>query len=161
MRHAQPESSLLRQPDSRRTLTALGIRQVGQTVGKIPAEEPSGITVIEHSPLVRARQTAEIAAQRLNSPVPLKPCDNILPDDDPRLVAPELAASENDRFLVGHNFHVEKLARLLLGKKAAGKDLTFAHADLLILERTAPPSAGAPLGDWTPVRFLSPDERSA
>ncbi len=70
--------------------------------------------VLWHSPLVRARETAELLAKHLHLPAPLREVPGITPDDDPRDIAPKLTTLTETIAIVGHEPHLGMLAGLLI-----------------------------------------------
>jgi phosphohistidine phosphatase len=77
---------------------------------------------IWHSPLLRARETADELLRRLVPEAVLVEIPGLLPEDDPRELAERLAlhpADRGDLALVGHEPHLSALASLLVrGKKS-------------------------------------------
>lgn len=70
------------------------------------------VAEIWHSPKLRARQTAEILAKALGSP--LKEIDGMKPLDDPRIAAHMVGDAKGSVMLVGHLPHLNSLASLLV-----------------------------------------------
>jgi len=73
------------------------------------------------SPLVRARQTAEIIAEGMSTKAPLATCDALAPGRTPAQVIEELGRyAQRDRIaLVGHEPGIGELAARLVGVRAA------------------------------------------
>jgi len=153
LRHAEAAPGV---PDAGRLLTDRGHEQVARMGRKVDWSCLKGVKSIEHSGLVRARQTAEQLAKEagLRQPLAIRP--SIRPTDDPRLLALELATTRDDRFIVGHNPHLSRLAGLLLGRGQQEVSLVLKKAAFLGLERTRVGDKEAPLGHWTLLWLLSP-----
>jgi phosphohistidine phosphatase len=122
--------------DAERPLTAEGrrkLRGVAAAMRLLKLE----IDHVFSSPLVRARQTAEIIARELRtSPVEL--LEALQPAGTPREVLRALKpfASAGSILLVGHEPNLGELATTLLGG-AAGSRVAFKKAGLCRLECTA------------------------
>lgn len=143
-------------PDEARPLTDKGYGQIDKLIRHLDTEEFDGVAAIEHSPLLRAVQTAEHFKKRTGLKQPLLPCHHIRPDDDPHRTALTLAKGDADRLLVGHNPHHEVLAALLLGQGRVGVQVAFKKASVLALERFAPATKSTPYGYWQLRWFVVP-----
>jgi phosphohistidine phosphatase len=76
-------------------------------------------TRVVHSGKLRAAETAQIIATRID--VPAEESDGLAPNDDPAIWEQRLAADSRDTVLVGHLPHLSRLAsRLLCGDPEAG-----------------------------------------
>lgn len=153
LRHAEAAPGV---PDAGRALTEHGRRQVERLIRLFDWSCVEAVKSIEHSGLVRARQTAEILEAGIRPRKPLVIRSSIRPMDDPMLVATDLAASREDRLLVGHNPHLSRLAGILLAGGHAETSLILKKAGFLALERTKPASKETPLGRWTLLWLISP-----
>lgn len=154
LRHAEAGSG---SPDSVRPLTERGHLQVERLARRIAATEFASVGVVEHSPLVRARETAAIFRCVSGLPQPLQVCEHIKPDDDPNVTAHKVAQDGCDRLLVGHNPHFELLAGLLLGQGRVSVQVAFRFAMCMALERFSPPTPQVPLGYWQLRWFVGPE----
>lgn len=135
VRHADAVSD---EVDPARPLSAKGRDQVGRVCGLL--RRHSGFCPAEfwHSPLARARETAELLAKgmELASPVLLKP--GLEPDDDPEKVIPALEAETRSLAVVGHEPHLGILASLMVhGPVLGGIYYPFQKAGVLALTRGA------------------------
>ena len=114
------------------------------------------ILIVEHSPYLRATQTAQLI-KKYGSKVGLKKMSGILPDDNYRRTALMLAKTTKPRFLVGHNPHLTGLVGLLLGLRAGEEGVRFRKAGLMALERLTLPTDGHPFGRWRLLWYVIPD----
>jgi phosphohistidine phosphatase len=105
--------------DTRRPLTERGIRRFTAAVDGLRA---AGVRIDEicTSPLVRARQTAEILSRRLAGKPAVKTLDALAPGHEPELVLAELAriTRATSVALVGHEPGLGQLAAHLIGSQA-------------------------------------------
>lgn len=156
-RHAEAAPGV---PDAGRVLTDHGKVQAARMAALVDWACLDDVKSIEHSGLVRARQTAELLAAAIPLRKPLAIRAALRPMDDPRLFASEVAAAREDRFVVGHNPHLSRLAGLLLGGGQQEVPLIFKKAAFLALERSKSASKESPLGQWT-LLWLIPQGRLA
>jgi phosphohistidine phosphatase len=142
VRHGKAEQGI--EDDASRALTPGGRKAVRRVAERLAG---TGVRVarVDHSGLVRARQTAEILAETLGAqPMPasgLRPADPVEP----------LAARLQDEnlMLAGHNPFMERLATVLLIGTADPAILHFRTAAVACLSRET--------GRWTLEWFLEPD----
>lgn len=144
------------EPDATRALSPKGRRQAARVGRALDQEVWSLVGVIEHSPLVRARETARLLKAAAKVRQPLRELAGLEPDADPRATACLLARSRTARLLVGHNPHMAELAGLLLGLRGGAAGIHFRKAALLVLERVAGPSSRRPCGTWRLKGFVPP-----
>lgn len=156
-RHAEAAPGV---PDAGRLLTDHGKAQLARMAALVDWSCLDGVKSVEHSGLVRARQTAELLVAGIPLRKPLAIRAGLRPMDDPRLFAMEVAAARDDRFVVGHNPHLSRLAGLLLGRGQQEVSLILKKAGFLALERSKSPSKESPLGQWT-LLWLIPQGRLA
>lgn len=123
--------------DQQRELTEAGREQTGRVAHQI-AKSPWRPQKIWVSPLVRARQTAAIAAGILNCPVEEK--SFITPDDDPGACLDALLEVEPGQrlMLVSHMPFVGSLATLLVDGHRRGIPFMTSQAVLLDMPVTGP-----------------------
>lgn len=116
--------------DGERPLTAAGRDEVARL-----AEWCAGNGVaprqIRHSGILRAAQTAEILAARLDPPDGTIAVRGLAPDDDPSKWQHELPHETDDVLLVTHMPLVGELASLLAGRRGS---IPFAPAEIACLE---------------------------
>jgi len=121
--------------DSHRPLTAEGIKRTRKVAKAMASLEVSFAAVLT-SPLVRAKQTADLVVETLAIPAKLRLCNALAPGGKPhdliaeikRLVQPDEAA-----LLVGHEPDLSRLASLLISGKPDA-DLTLKKAGLCVLD---------------------------
>lgn len=109
--------------DDKRPLTVRGIARFKEEVKGLKRLDVD-IDEIFTSPLVRAKQTADILAAGLNPKPPIKLLDALSPDHSPATVLAHLAKAARRRriALVGHEPGLGELAAHLIG---AGRALPF------------------------------------
>ena len=147
LRHAKAENAAA--SDAERALTERGRKQAAK-VGQFLKRNELVPQVILASPLVRARQTAEIVSDNAAAPSPV--IESWLACGmRPAEALEELCAY--DQFqriaLVGHNPDFEYLATWLLGSQCGG--VHVGKASVIYFSRLSPPSQGACLELMLPV----------
>jgi len=127
---ARPEEE-----DPERPLTDRGRRDVAAVAAL--ATRYAGIEVdrVLHSGKTRARETAEIVAQRLERAGTLEQAEDLDPNADPAVWARRLRKEEGSVMLVGHSPHLPSLASLLLETDPEREIVAFPKAALVHLER--------------------------
>jgi phosphohistidine phosphatase len=117
--------------DPQRSLTTRGQKEVVQVAG---AAQRMGLRchAIYHSGKQRARQTAEIMAQALGSPVSQVP--GLAPLDDVSPWAETFARGKKDLMLVGHLPFLQKLASLLIVGREDARPVLFRYGAVVCLE---------------------------
>jgi len=135
--------------DAARPLSGKGRAQVKRVAAFLRTSGAFAPAEIWHSPLVRARQTAELLARRLTLGAPRRAVAGLTPEGDPRLMVRRLAREERALALVGHDPHLSALASLLVAGVAAPPVFALKKCSVLALEREA--------GHWV-VRWHVPPE---
>jgi len=133
--------------DPFRPLTDDGVneaRKLADYLKRIKAK----IKKIYHSGKLRARQTAEIIAEKLGAE--LKSADGLNPGDEPWIWAARLSEIDEDIMLIGHLPHLERLAALLLVDDPDSGIIQLKTCGLAILERDE-------IGQWRLMLLISPD----
>ena len=92
-------------PDAARPLSDEGREQARQLGERLKARGDFLVSEFWHSPLVRARETAEIVAEVVGG-AKLKEVSGLRPEDDPRPMAAKVAAAKKDIALFGHEPHL-------------------------------------------------------
>jgi phosphohistidine phosphatase len=106
--------------DAVRPLSERGRTEVERVAG-LAAELGLRPARIHHSGLLRARQTADILAGRLQPAGGVEARAGLGPDDDPERLAVECEVAREPLMLVGHLPHLSRLAsRLLVGDARRG-----------------------------------------
>jgi phosphohistidine phosphatase len=133
MRHADAVSD---EEDPIRPLSRKGREQVGRVCASLRKNPDFKPAEIWHSPLARARETAELLAKGLSLKAPLLMVTGISPDDDPSRIASVLDAAGMDIAVVGHEPHLGVLASILVhGPDRSGVFYPFPKASVLALSR--------------------------
>lgn len=99
--------------------------------------EPSGAfkpAEIWHSPLVRARETAELLKDHLRLGAPLVEHRELEPEADPAVLARKLRGITKPTAVVGHEPHLSALASLLVGGATEPVLFTVKKATVIALE---------------------------
>lgn len=135
----------------RATTTRLGAFLRG-TGGFTPAQ-------VWHSPLERARQTAEGLIAALDPDLMQVETDDLLPQDDPGHMATRLGfyPTTHDLALVGHEPHLAALATLLVRGKATPVIFHLRKGAVVALERTERLHGKSGLPRWRIRWHLSPE----
>jgi phosphohistidine phosphatase len=149
VRHAKAEP---RDPhrwpaDAKRPLTEDGIREFSRFV-RTSRLLPGNVDVLATSPLVRAKQTADILHQVRTWP-PAEEWKELEPNADPALLLERLAATkEADRIaLVGHMPHIGRLLSLLTTGRTDGLSHKFRKGAVARVRLESPATLPGRL-DW-------------
>jgi phosphohistidine phosphatase len=118
--------------DPQRSLTDQGRKEVEQVAHaanrlKLP------LSKVYHSGKLRAKQTAEILANSLGSP--LEATLGLNPNDDVRDWADRVSRVNEDLLIVGHLPFLEKLASLLITGDESLRPVLFRYGAMVCLER--------------------------
>jgi len=115
LRHGIAEDKTAKGKDADRELTGKGKAELKQVL-KAAARAGVKPSLILTSPLVRARQTAELAKEQLGTKEALLETKTLVPDGRPHLVWAELSdhRKEESLMLVSHNPLIEQLVTFLL-----------------------------------------------
>lgn len=135
IRHAEAVDTL---PDAERALSTHGRQQVvalAEFLRRAKAFRPAEVW---HSPLVRARETAELLSRELALTAPLKQVAGLTPEDDPETIAATLANLTRPVALVGHEPHLSALASLLVTGATQPVVIAMKKGATLALERSGP-----------------------
>jgi phosphohistidine phosphatase len=85
-----------------------------ERIAQLARERDVKISVIHHSGILRAKETAAILAEHLTPPLGVKQCAGLLPEDDPAFARADLEEAQDSIMLVGHLPHLNRLAALLV-----------------------------------------------
>lgn len=135
IRHAEAADLV---PDHARPLTAHGRHQVALLAQFLKRSRAFAPAEVQHSPLVRARETAQLLLHELALAVPLRPVAGLTPEDDPRLFAATLERMTRPTAVVGHEPHLSALASLLVGGSMLPTVFAMNKGATLALERGGP-----------------------
>jgi phosphohistidine phosphatase len=134
IRHAH---ALAGEDDAARPLSPKGKRQIRimtrflRKSGRLKARE------VWHSPLERAKDTAERLANGLHGDASLTEKSGMEPASDPTNLAKRLAKQRRPVAIVGHEPHLSTLATLLLLGRAEQPFLVLKKCSITALERKA------------------------
>jgi len=137
--------------DTKRPLTARGIQRLKREAKALNTLDIA-FDVILTSPLVRARQTADVIAAGLRNPAPILTAASLAPGATHNALIDELAKQSHRRkriALVGHEPGIGELAGRLLGLR---RPLEFKKGAICRIDVTALP----PTGPGSLVWFVSP-----
>jgi len=134
MRHAH---ALADKDDAKRRLSAQG-RDITRQVADFFRDKPAlaGVHAVWHSPLLRARETAELLVQGLGVDVLLVETTGLQPEDDPAVVAQRLERLDQAVLIVGHEPQLGSLATLLVRDKVKPVGFKFKKGTVMALEST-------------------------
>jgi phosphohistidine phosphatase len=100
-----------------RPLSPKGRQEIERTA-RIALERNAAVSVIYHSGILRAFESAEIMGRVIAPPLGLEEHAGLLPEDDPGIVRAELEGVEHSILLVGHLPYLNRLAALLVNGDA-------------------------------------------
>ena len=133
IRHAQAVDGV---DDAVRPLSAKGRRQVRRLAAFLRRGGLLDTREIWHSPLVRARATAELLTARWGGKWKLVETAGLGPEAAPATLARRLAALRRPVAIVGHEPHLSTLATRLLTGRAGPPVVVLKKGAVLALERT-------------------------
>lgn len=111
IRHAHAEDL---EPDEARPISATGREQIEALAKFLARSGEFKPDVLWHSPLVRARETAELLGAALKLTVPRVEKSLLRPDDDPHAFVRTLKSAKGSVAVIGHEPHLSSLASLLV-----------------------------------------------
>jgi phosphohistidine phosphatase len=141
----QHGKNLPKEQDPEQALSAEGKSEVEAVAGQM-GKMGLSLSLIEHSPKLRARQTAEIFRDMLGKDVQSRERSGIKALDDPWPVVEELD-SKKDVMFVGHLPFMSKLASCLVFNEPEKPVVQFENAGVVCLDRDA--ESGGWLIKWT------------
>ncbi len=143
--------------DPQRGLTEDGRRTV-ELMAEFMVPLGLGLDRIEHSEKLRARQTAEILAARLEPAEGTKQIAGIAPNDDVEPLRTRLQGEAKNLMLVGHLPYLSRLVARLLGLDANKVVVQFQMGGVVRLDRD---ETGQWVARWVLVpELLPPAEKS-
>jgi len=122
--------------DPRRPLSAQG-RETTRRVAAFFQENGAlaSVRAIWHSPLLRAKETAELLIAGLGLDALLVEAPGLLPEDDPAWVADRLDQADQTVLIVGHEPQLGSLATLLVRGKVRPVGFDIKKTAVLALEK--------------------------
>lgn len=132
MRHAH---ALTAEEDPERPLSDRGREQVRAMGSFLRRRGGLQVERVWHSPLARARETAELLCDRLELSATSREIDGLLPYDDHRGIARRLSGFGYPLLVVGHEPHLGRLASMLVCGNVDQEIVDFKKGALLCLER--------------------------
>jgi phosphohistidine phosphatase len=133
MRHSH---ALTEAEEARRPLSARGREVTRSVAGFLRAGAAlAGLHAVWYSPLLRARQTAELLAKELGLDVLLIESPGLLPEDDPMIIADRVERLDQEILIVGHETQLSALATLLVRDKLSPPVFDFKKSGVLALEK--------------------------
>jgi phosphohistidine phosphatase len=139
--------------DEERPLSPKGLRQVRNLARFLKESKAVDVREVWHSPLVRARETAEGLADELGWRSKLRESKGLRPEDPPGILAQRLRGAELPLALVGHNPSMEAIASLLVTGGAQPTAFIFRKSAMLALE----PLRGTGVGQWAAAWQVAPE----
>ena len=128
-----------KEEDPDRPVTDEGRREIEAVMLLVMRYGAITATRVLHSGKLRAAETAQQIAAKIDAPV--EEADGLSPMDDPDIWRERLGDDEQDVMLVGHLPHLARLASLLLCGDPDGDAVRFVHAGVVCLDGQD--------GDWT------------
>lgn len=150
IRHAHAEDG---EDDAVRPLSAKGRRQVRKMAAFLKKGGLRQTREFWRSPLVRARQTAELLVAGLKAKAGLVEDADLGPGADPARMASRLQRVRHPVAVVGHEPHLSTLATLLVTGRVNPPVVVMKKCAVLALERTD--------HGWAVRWLLSPEEIGA
>jgi phosphohistidine phosphatase len=144
VRHGEAVAESL---DPQRPLTRVG-RQKVERVANLTAARGVQVSVVFHSGILRARQTAEILAESLCPLHGVQMLSGLQSQDDPLITRAELESARASAMLVGHLPHMSRLAALLVHDDPEREVVNFAPATVVCCSKES--------ALWKIVWVLSP-----
>lgn len=122
--------------DPERGLTDRG-RMDAKWIARRLAQAGVEVNEVRHSGKLRAEQTAEILAAAVAPGAPVEAVGGLKPNDDPHLVAADLAVEPDSIMLVGHLPFMGRLLSLLVSGSPDRVSVEFSTATVAAVRRTA------------------------
>jgi phosphohistidine phosphatase len=124
--------------DPTRPLSPAG-RAAVKRLSRLALERGVGVSVIHHSGILRAAQTAAILAEHLAPLSGVAQHAGLLPDDDPAIAKAELEEANAPIMLVGHLPYMNRLAGLLVTGDSERTVVEFSPATMVCCVKEAGP----------------------
>lgn len=149
IRHAHALPVKAASDDSSRPLSPRGRTQVAALAAVLKGTGEFTPATVWHSPLCRARETAERLADRLKLKAPLVTVAGLRPDEPPESMAERLIRAGESVAVVGHNPQLSAVASLLVTGNLEPPVFDLKKGSILALDREA--------GRWTVRWLITPD----
>jgi phosphohistidine phosphatase len=144
--------------DGSRTLSPAGEKQMAALAEFLRRGAQSPPEEIWHSPLRRARQTAQMLCRGAGWPTPLRERDQLLPYDDVGLIAEELIQEQKQIAIVGHQPQLGRLASWLVTGDSEAESFFLTKGAVLVLNnRAAAGDATGGLQRWAVAWMVTPE----
>jgi phosphohistidine phosphatase len=137
--------------DPERPLTESGTRMAAGLARQIAGRSWYRYAEVWCSPYLRARQSAAPLLKAGGKQLELQLMDDLVPDGDPDPLVERLKRASESVLVVGHNPHLTRVARRLLGLGRADSTLDFKKGMLFVFRR----ESASPTG-FTLAACLSP-----
>ena len=148
--------------DGQRSLSARGIDATRRMAAFLRTSGAlAGVQQIWHSPLLRARQTAELLREELRLDAPLVETAGLRPADDPVALADRLERLDHSVMIVGHEPQMGALATLLVRGKQTPVGFVVKKGAVLALERSGGRHKKSGRTRWSVYWQLPPELLSA
>ena len=131
----QHADALSQEENPERPLSVKGQADIRKVAAFISEHQKIIVNSIVHSGKTRARQTAEVLAEFINSQRGVTSEEGLEPLANPILLVNRLNSTKEDIMVVGHLPHLSKLASLLLCQAETKNIVTFQMGGVLCLER--------------------------
>jgi phosphohistidine phosphatase len=126
-------------------------REAVEQIARLARQRQVEVSVICHSGILRAEETAEILAKHLMPPSGVKAISGLLPEDDPVAGKAELEAAAAPIMWVGHLPYMGRLAALLVRGDMEASVIDFQPAAMVCCARVA--------AQWKIEWHLAPSQR--
>lgn len=156
VRHAHAVSE---EENRKRPLSERGRTQAGELALLLRKNHLFPAIHVWHSPLARARETAEIIVKTTESDAALVETPGLLPEDDPLEIIQRIEASAHSPqplAIVGHQPHLGALATLLVRGKTGREIVDFKKAAALSLSTSGKEHRKTGRLLWTIDWFVTP-----
>jgi phosphohistidine phosphatase len=150
MRHAHAVTD---EEDPARPLSERGREQVRAMAAFLRARGGIQVERVWHSPLLRARETADLFCDHLEIAATRREIDGLLPYDDHRGIARRLSGFGYPLLVVGHEPHLGRLAAMLVCGNVDQEVVDFKKGAIVCLERERTKSQAIL---WRICWFLTP-----
>lgn len=155
MRHAH---ALADKDDARRSLSAEGREVTRNAAAFFRANGAlAAVHAVWHSPLLRARETAELLVKELGLDVLLVETTGVLPEDDPAPLADRLERLDQTVLIVGHEPQLSALATLLVRGKVKPAAFDVRKGAVLALDKTGGHHKKSKRSRWCVCWHFSPE----